>query len=42
MKAVFQIVVAESKRKRTVMILKGTWHGINEVTGKYKITSKRR
>lgn len=36
MKAVFQIIVAESKRKRTVMILKGIWHGMNDVTGKYK------
>lgn len=36
MKAVFQIVVAESKRKRTMMIVKGIWHGMNGVTGKYK------
>ncbi|KAA8368000.1 glycosyltransferase [Leuconostoc carnosum] len=36
LKAIFQIVVAGSKIKRSAMVVKGIWHGINGKTGKYK------
>lgn len=41
MKAVFQIIVAEKRKRRTVMVLKGIWHGMNGVTGKNNIKESK-